>query len=129
MPERDRQAVRLAALGFIRAGEQLASCLTRVWWPVALTASVLSRRARRPLLAAAAVPIAIGWVRTLGGPSASRSNPLAYVALRAVDDLSYGAGVWTGALRERRPGAILPRRPGKVRFRSRPRRPPTGARR
>ena len=129
MPERDREAVRLAALGFIRAGEQLASCLTRVWWPVALTASFVSRRARRPLLATAAVPIAIGWVRTLGGPGESRSNPLAYVVLRAVDDLSYGAGVWAGALRERRPGAILPRRPGKVRFRSRPRRPPTGARR
>ena len=82
-----------------------------------------------PLLAAAALPVVIGWVRTTGGPRAFRSKPWAYAALRAVDDLSYGAGVWAGALEERRPGAILPRRPVKVRARSRRRRPPTGARR
>ena len=129
MPERDREALRLAALGFIRAGEQLASCVTRVWWPLALAASLVSRRTRRPLLAAAALPVVIGWVRTTGGPRAFRSKPWAYAALRAVDDLSYGAGVWAGALEERRPGAILPRRPEKVRARSRRRPPPTGARR
>ena len=111
------------------AGEQLASCVTRVWWPLALAASLVSRRTRRPLLAAAALPVVIGWVRTTGGPRASRSKPWAYAALRAVDDLSYGAGVWAGALEERRPGAILPRRPEKVRARSRRRPPPTGARR
>ena len=128
-PSRDCEALRLAALGFIRAGEQLASCVTRVWWPLALAASLVSRRTRRPLLAAAALPVVIGWVRTTGGPRASRSKPWAYAALRAVDDLSYGAGVWAGALEERRPGAILPRRPEKVRARSRRRPPPTGARR
>jgi hypothetical protein len=29
--------LRLAALGLLRAGEQLASAVTRIWWPVALS--------------------------------------------------------------------------------------------
>ena len=121
LPERDREAVGLAALGFVRAGEQLASCVTRAWWPAALVGAFSSRRARRALLIAAVLPAAIDWLRNLGGPGVSRSNPFAYLTLRAVDDLSYGAGVWAGALTERRLGPLLPRR--------RPPRPPTEVRR
>jgi mycofactocin system glycosyltransferase len=120
-PERDREALRLAALGFVRAGEQLASCVMRAWWPAAFAVALRSRRARRALLVAAALPTMIDWLRTLGGPRSSRTNPFVYVVLRAVDDLSYGAGVWTGALSERRLGPLLPRR--------RPPRPPTKVRR
>jgi mycofactocin system glycosyltransferase len=122
--ERDREAVRLAALGFVRAGQQLATCVTRAWWPAVFVVAMSSRRARRALLAAAAFPAAIDWIRTLAGPRSSRSNLLAYLALRAVDDLSYGAGVWAGALAERRPGALLPRRSGTLRTRRRRPEPP-----
>jgi mycofactocin system glycosyltransferase len=127
MTERDREALRLATLGFLRAGEQLASCVTREWWPAALAVALTSRRARRALLTASLLPAAIDWIRTMSGPRSSRSSPLAYLALRAVDDLSYGAGVWVGAIEERRLGALLPRRPRSLRIRSRPaqpRRPP-----
>jgi mycofactocin system glycosyltransferase len=119
MTERDREALRLAGLGFVRAGEQLASCVTRVWWPVALVVALTSRPLRRVVLTAAALPVAIDWIRTLGGPRSSRLNPLAYLALRAVDDVSYGAGVWAGALEERRPGVLLPRWRRSLRSRSR----------
>jgi mycofactocin system glycosyltransferase len=126
MPERDRQALWLSVLGFIRAGEQLASCVTRAWWPVTAAVALASRRVRRPLLTAALVPVAIGWLRTLTGPGRARTNPVAYAVLRAVDDVSYGAGLWVGSLEERRAGAILPRRPGTLRNRprTRPRRRP-----
>ena len=34
---------------------------------------------------------------------------LAYLLLKRVDDLAYGAGVWTGAVRARSARALLPR--------------------
>jgi hypothetical protein len=123
-PERDREALRLAALGFARAGEQLASCVTRAWWPAALAVAIASRRARRALLIAAVLPATIDWLRTVGGTRSSRTNPFVYAVLRTVDDVSYGAGVWTGALSERRLGPLLPRRRPP-----RPPRPPTKVRR
>jgi hypothetical protein len=35
-------------------------------------------------------------------------DPLTYVALRRLDDLAYGAGVWLGALRHRTTAPLLP---------------------
>jgi mycofactocin system glycosyltransferase len=106
---RDALAVRLALRGFVRAGEQLASTLTRVGWPVVLPAAVAVRRLRRPLALAALVPITLDWARTALGASSGRLDPLRYLALRLVDDLAYGAGVWAGALRARDLAALRPR--------------------
>jgi hypothetical protein len=106
---RDALALRLAALGLLRAGEQLASAVTRIWWPVALPAVLGVRRLRRPLLAAALLPVVIDWSRSVGGAPPARLDPVRYLALRFIDDAAYGAGVWVGAWRARTPGVVLPR--------------------
>ncbi|MFF5986867.1 mycofactocin biosynthesis glycosyltransferase MftF [Prauserella flavalba] len=87
------ESLRLAALGHLGAGRLLAEATRRAWWPAAL----LTRRGRRVLLAAL-VPCA---AEALG-------HSPAWLALRIADDLAYGAGVWTGSLRERTPAPLLP---------------------
>ena len=50
------ESTRLAGLGHLYAGRQVASAITRVWWPLALVLAVFVRRSRLPLAAAAIVP-------------------------------------------------------------------------
>ena len=102
-PGRDRVALRLAGLGLVRTGAQLASAITRLWWPVALIAGLAVRRLRPPLLAAALAPALLDWTRGTG------LDPARYVALRLLDDVAYGAGVWAGAVETRSAGALVPR--------------------
>ena len=94
VPDGRRLALRLAGLGHIHAGRSLASGVTRAWWPCALAAAVMSRRARRAVLMAAVVPAAFDWWSTR-----PRLDPLTYMALRSLDDLASGSGLWTGVLR------------------------------
>jgi mycofactocin system glycosyltransferase len=96
-------AVRLAGLGHLHAGRLLASALTRAWWPPALAVALVSRRARRVLVAAALVPAAIEY-----GQRRPRLDPLRYVALRVLDDVAYGWGLWQGCWRERELGPLVP---------------------
>ncbi|MFM8648779.1 MAG: mycofactocin biosynthesis glycosyltransferase MftF [Actinomycetota bacterium] len=103
-PHRWLVAGRLAGLGNLHAGRLMASAITRSWWPVSLVAAVLSRRLRFALLVALVVPNLYRW-----RASRSELDPVRYVALRIVDDASYGAGVWTGVWRSRRLGALRPR--------------------
>jgi mycofactocin system glycosyltransferase len=98
-----QECVRLAGLGHLYAGRLLLSTLLRAWWPASVVAAVVSRRARR-VLVAAAIGAAVGDCR--------RERPdldaATYVALRRLDDVAYGAGVWLGALRERTAAPLLP---------------------
>lgn len=94
------EAVRLAALGHLHAGRLLAATLTRVWWPVALGAALVSRRARR--LVAVAVALT-----TITGPRGGL-DPVRGTGLRLLDDLAYGTGVWAGAIEHRSLDAIMP---------------------
>lgn len=96
-------AVRLAGRGNLHAGRLIAGALTRTWWPLTLVACTLSRRARRVALVAAIVPHLISWRSQRPDLDVAR-----YVAMRVADDLAYGTGVWKGALRERRLGALRP---------------------
>jgi len=103
-PNRWLVAGRLAGLGNLHAGRLMASAITRSWWPVSLVVAVLSRRLRFAFLVALVVPNLYRW-----RASRSELDPVRYVALRIVDDASYGAGVWTGVWRSRRLGALRPR--------------------
>lgn len=74
---------------------QLADALRRVWWPLAL----FSRRGRRLLALAYAVAATTGIAHRRG---------VSWSALRALDDLSYGLGVWAGCLRHRTLAPLMP---------------------
>lgn len=100
-------ARKLAPEALAGTGMQFGAALLRHWWPVALPAAVLSRRARRALLAAALLEALTDRRRRRADP-ADRPGPVSYPVLRRVDDLAYGAGVWWGAWREREAGPLLP---------------------
>jgi mycofactocin system glycosyltransferase len=96
VPDGRREAMRLAGLGHLFAGRSLASAITRAWWPLAAVAALVSKRCRRAVLLAALLPPVIDWTRG--------ERPLslpAYVGLRVLDDLAYGAGVANGVIIER----------------------------
>ena len=98
------ESVRLAGLGHLYAGRQVASAITRAWWPVALIAAIFVRRLRVPLFAAATVPPLIDWFGKRGTNSVAQ-----YVALRVADDVAYGTGVWLGVIEQRSLGALAPK--------------------
>lgn len=98
-----REAVRLAGLGHLFGGRILASALWRAWWPIGLATALVSRRARRAMIAAAVIPALADWRR-----DRPDLDPLRAVALRAADDLAYGVGLWQGMLKHRRFAAVKP---------------------
>ncbi len=102
VPAGGQVALRLAGLGHLHAGRILASALTRAWWPLALGAALVSRRARRAVVAAVVVPTAIDYLGRR-----PRLDPVRYLALRLVDDAAYGWGLWQGCWREREVGPLL----------------------
>lgn len=80
--------------------------MPKAHWPIALVAAATRPRTRRLLLAAALADGAIDWY---GRGGLGTLDPVRYLAYRRLDDLAYGAGLWTGAVRARRIGALLPR--------------------
>jgi hypothetical protein len=89
--------------GTATAGTTLARSVTRHHWPLALLAALLSRRARRVVLATALVDAALAW-----WPHRAAVGLLRFAVGRRLEDLAYGAGLWAGALRARDPRALLP---------------------
>jgi mycofactocin glycosyltransferase len=96
-------AVALAGGGTVRSGWMVADAVTRTWWPLSLLAAALLPRLRLPLAAAALLPPALDW-RKLRPPV----DPMTWTGLRLLDDLAYGWGVWSGCLRGRHAGPLLP---------------------
>ncbi|MCU1393380.1 MAG: hypothetical protein JWM34_1808 [Ilumatobacteraceae bacterium] len=107
VPDGRRIALRLGTLGHLHAGRSLADGVTRAWWPVALAASVVSRRSRRAAAVCVVVPAAVDWwqARSRDG---SVIDPASYLALRIVDDSAYASGLFVGAWRERSLDALRP---------------------
>jgi hypothetical protein len=81
-----RSAVWLAMRGHLLAGRQFATAARRVWWPVLLMGSVVSRRCR--------------WWLLLALVSDAKAAPT---------DVAYGWGVWTGMVRARTWTPLVPR--------------------
>ncbi len=107
-----RVAWSLALRGHLGVGRQLASATWRAWLPLALLASVFSRRVRYALLLSASMPFE-EWLQ-----KRPDLDPVRFAALRLLDDASYCAGVWKGCVTERSFRALLPylaNWPGKVR--------------
>ncbi|MEO6793096.1 MAG: mycofactocin biosynthesis glycosyltransferase MftF [Mycobacterium sp.] len=96
--------------GLAAAGLQIASALCRHYWPIALLAALVSQRCRRVVLLAAISDGIVDWLRHARSDSAD-VRPLglpAYLLLKRVDDLAYGAGLWGGVLREGNLSALKP---------------------
>ncbi len=81
-----RSALWLAMRGHLLAGRQFATAARRVWWPILLAGSVVSRRCRWWLLVALASNV--------------KATPT---------DVAYGSGVWTGMRRTHTWTPLVPR--------------------
>ena len=103
LPDAEKESARLATLGHLHAGKQIASAVTRVWWPIALLLALVSRRARWALCLAAFMPALSDWWTTR-----PHLDPVRYTLLRWVDDMSYGFGVWKGVVREGNYDPLIP---------------------
>lgn len=96
------ESARLAGLGTLAAGRQLADATTRVWWPITLFAATTIRRSRLPIAAALIAPAAAAAIR-------QRSvQPLVDAPVQLLDRMAYGAGVWVGAASARDFAALTP---------------------
>jgi mycofactocin system glycosyltransferase len=99
------RAGAVLALAAVRGtAEQLTRCATRHYWPVAVLAAVMNRRARHVLITGAVLEGLIDYRR-----SGLRLNPLAYLLIRRLDDMAYGAGLWRGAISDRTVAPLVPR--------------------
>ncbi len=94
------EAARLGVAGHRSAGRLLVEACRRSWWPVLALASITSHRVRRATLVLALLPPLRDRRRAPNAP--------AWLALRLLDDLAYGTGVWAGALQARSPATLLP---------------------
>lgn len=93
----------LTAMSLVATGWQLASAVTRHHWPLAAVAALASARARR-VVTVAAVAEGIADYRRVRPDL----NPATYLLLHRADDLAYGFGVWSGAVRGRSIRPLLP---------------------
>lgn len=96
------ESARLAGLGTLAAGRQLANATMRVWWPLAAFAALTFRRSRLPLAAALIAPAAAAALRQ------RNAQPLFDAPVQLLDRMAYGAGVWAGVASARDFAALLP---------------------
>lgn len=104
-----RSSLELAGGGTVQAGTWLGRAIWRAWLPIALLGSIRSRRLRRVTVAAAVVPALLD---RRAGSGAPEIDPVRWTLLHALDQASYCAGVWRGALQCRSARALLPRLSG-----------------
>lgn len=81
----------------------LGRAATMLAWPGLVALAATGRRGRRAAVALVLVPPVVDWVRCRPDLDLPR-----WVAVSVADDAAYGAGVWTGCLRERTFGPLLP---------------------
>ena len=109
-----KEVAVVAAHGLWSAALQLAAAICSHYWPLALVAALLSRRCRHVVLVAAVIDGVVDWV-TRHGNADDDTKPVglfSYVLLKRLDDIAYGAGLWSGVVRERHVGALKPARSG-----------------
>jgi len=80
-----RTSLTLASRGHLAAGTQLAAAIRRVWWPLVLAVSLVSKRVR--------------WIGLAAILASVRTTPT---------DVAYGWGVWKGMRRHRTWAPIIP---------------------
>ncbi|HVV10214.1 mycofactocin biosynthesis glycosyltransferase MftF [Amycolatopsis sp.] len=98
----DGESLKLALRGHLGAGRYVADLLTRTWGPVAIPLLAATRRGRWTLALALSRHVR-EWAEVK--PEVDLGT---WIAARAADDLSYGAGVWRGCVTERTVAPLVP---------------------
>lgn len=96
------QRTRLTTRGLWSTIRLLASAVSRAWWPIFFVLSFFSFSAGFALFASALTPPIYGLMRY------KPQRLLGYIALRVLDGLAYGTGVWVGAFRHRSLRCLMP---------------------
>ena len=91
------EALRLAGFGHFGAGRLLTDAVRRAWWPLVIAGAPFSKKVRRAVLVAL-LPCLFD----------AAGKPPSWLALRILDDVAYGAGVWRGCAKERTFRPLLP---------------------
>ena len=105
-----RDVVTLAARGLGSAALQLSSAICRHYWPIALLIALVFRRFRNVVLIAAVIEGVADWLsrRNNDVMPTKQLGVVPYLVLKRLDDLAYGAGMWTGMVQERHAGPLKP---------------------
>lgn len=98
-----RVSAALTGAGVLSSLSQTMALLVRHWWPLAVAASVYSRRIRRAVVLAGILDAVLEHRRTRPD-----LDPVRFGIARRLDDLAYGGGVWFGALKGRSLRALVP---------------------
>ena len=96
------QRARITTQGLVSTIRLLASAIARAWWPIFFVLALFSFGAGFALFASLLIPAVYGLVRY------KPQRIFGYMGLRILDNLSYGAGVWWGALRLRSLRCLVP---------------------
>jgi mycofactocin system glycosyltransferase len=104
-----RVAAQLTGVRLCGAVNQAVGLLIRHWWPLAGLGCAVSHRARKVALVAVLADGLLDWYQhhpaTVDGAGL---DPIRYLLIRRLDDLSYGTGLWYGAYRGRTFAPLLP---------------------
>jgi mycofactocin system glycosyltransferase len=93
---------KLTVTGWFATVRLLASAVMRAWWPPILLAGQFSLRIGAVFVFSAFVPAMYGLMRK------KPHHTFGYIALRILDPMAYGVGVWSGVFRERSIRCLLP---------------------
>lgn len=105
VPDGTMLAARVTALGLVADFMSYGQVLRREWWPLGAAVMLATPWSRGARLGAAMMLVPIGLEWTKERPSLS---PIAYTALRLVDDAAYGAGVLLASLQAREWRTLAP---------------------
>jgi hypothetical protein len=73
-----------------------------VWWPLFAVASLVTTRPIITWSFCVLIPTLFGLMKK------KPRQPLTYLVVRSLDDMSYGIGVWKGAIRRKNLRCLLP---------------------
>ena len=97
-----RIRTKLTVTGWFATVRLLATAVMRAWWPPILLIGQFSLRIGAVFVFSAFVPAMYGLMRK------KPIHTFGYLALRILDPMAYGVGVWSGVFRERSIRCLLP---------------------